>query len=86
MEASLPSVRDARVVVWVADSAESWVRRSLRSASACSSRVSGLGVSAMSGAETGGSAAEALPGGDCGDWSSAGSAELHHQPIFQMMI
>ena len=82
-ETSLPSVRDARVWAWEVISAENWARRSFSSASACSSRVRALGLSAMSGVEGGASVMDAWPGGEgCDCWTSPASDELHHHPIF----
>lgn len=84
---SLPSVRAARGEVWVLVSGENWTRSSARSASVCSSRVSFLGVFAMSGAEMGGSGVGAENGVSLcgGDWIGSSSAapwdELHHHPM-----
>lgn len=84
---SLPSAREVRVLACVAVSVENWARSSFRSASACSSRVSWRGLSAMSGVEVGGSGAK----GSCCDRGCVGGSsvswdELHHHPMLLIIL
>lgn len=81
---SLSLVREVGGLVWVVVvvSAVSWARRTVSSASACSSRVSWRGGAVVSGAGVGGSkAGGSLCGAGCVGWSSGACDELHHQPM-----